>query len=211
MINYRFSYWTQAAIGINVRRFWIFTFFLLIPVFFVCAEEGLASWYGGKFQDRPTASGEIFDTRKFTAAHRTLPFGTMVRVTNLENQKSTVVRITDRGPFVADRLIDVSQAAAAELDMMKTGVARVRLEVLAAALRNERSVYRIQVASFRERENARKAKSALSAKGLAVFLEVAATGCIRVTVDNVLHGDLEWVKNTLQSLGFENYLVKKIN
>src|SRR3972149_11832872 len=109
--------------------------FILMLILFLhplCAEEGMASWYGGKFQGRKTASGEIFDTNKFTAAHKTLPFGTMVKVTNLDNQKTTIVRINDRGPFVAGRIIDLSKAAAEELDMMKTGLAGVRGVILRA-------------------------------------------------------------------------------
>ncbi len=90
----------------------------------------MASWYGGKFQGRKTANGEIFDTRKFTAAHRNLAFDTKVRVTNLDNGRSTVVRINDRGPFIQGRIIDLSQAAAEALDMIHSGTARVRIEVL---------------------------------------------------------------------------------
>ena len=92
--------------------------------------SGLASWYGPRHQGRPTASGEPFDARGLTAAHRTLPLGTRVRITNLENGRSVVVRIIDRGPFVPGRVVDVSEAAARALDLVPRGVARVRLEVL---------------------------------------------------------------------------------
>lgn len=94
------------------------------------AETGRASYYGFKYQGRPTASGEIFDMNRLTAAHPTLPFGTKVRVTNLENQRSVFVRINDRGPFVQGRVIDVSQAAAEELGMLHSGVVEVRVEVV---------------------------------------------------------------------------------
>jgi rare lipoprotein A len=93
-------------------------------------SENLASYYADKYQGRKTANGEIFDTRKLTAAHKTLPFGTRVRVTNLGNGKSVVVRVNDRGPFVAGRVIDLSPAAARKLDMIRAGVTRVKLEVL---------------------------------------------------------------------------------
>jgi rare lipoprotein A len=172
---------------------------------------GVASWYGGKFQGRKTASGEIFDTRAFTAAHQTLPFGTMIKVTNLDTGRTTTVRITDRGPFVDNRIIDVSQAAAIELDMMKTGVARVSLEVLDRPAGKRGSFYRIQVASFKERENARKMKSLLAEKGLTVYLETVADGYIRVHVDNVAAADLASVQERLRSLGYEKHLVKKID
>ena len=92
------------------------------------AAVGQASYYGSKFHGRPTASGERFDNGKLTAAHRTLPFGTKVRVTNLDNGRSVVVRVNDRGPFVRGRIIDLSQAAARRIDMDRAGVARVRLQ-----------------------------------------------------------------------------------
>ena len=96
----------------------------------VTAQEGVVSWYGAQFHDRKTASGERFDSGAFTMAHPKLPFGTMVRVTNLRNGRSVVVRVNDRGPFVGKRIADLSQAAASEIGMMRRGVARARIEVL---------------------------------------------------------------------------------
>jgi len=92
--------------------------------------RGLASWYGGVFNGRRTASGERFDMNAMTACHSTLPFGSMVRVVNLTNQRSVVVRITDRGYLSKGRVIDLSYAAAQKLAMTKAGLASVRLEVL---------------------------------------------------------------------------------
>ena len=94
---------------------------------------GLASWYGQPHQGRSTASGEPFDKNQLTAAHRTLPFGTRVRVTNVENGQSVVVRVNDRGPFAAGRIIDVSLGAARALGMVGAGVARVEIVVLGEA------------------------------------------------------------------------------
>jgi rare lipoprotein A len=91
---------------------------------------GVASWYGREHHGRKTASGERFNMYDHTAAHRSLPFGTMVRVTNLRNNRQTVVRINDRGPFVRGRDIDLSYAAARDLQMLGTGLDRVRIEVL---------------------------------------------------------------------------------
>ncbi len=91
---------------------------------------GRASWYGKDFHGRRTASGESFDRQDFTGAHRTLPFGTVVRVTNLRNGRSTEVRINDRGPFVANRIIDLSYAAARQIGMTARGVAQVKLEAV---------------------------------------------------------------------------------
>jgi rare lipoprotein A len=92
------------------------------------ADEGVASFYGREFQGRRTASGVIFDCNEMTCAHRTLPFGTRLRVTNVENGRSVVVRVTDRGPYARGRIIDLSLAAARELGFVEKGVARVRLE-----------------------------------------------------------------------------------
>ena len=93
-------------------------------------QKGIASWYGGKFHGRTTASGERYDMNKLTAAHRKLPFGSRVRVTNLDNGRQVVVRITDRGPFVHGRIIDLSREAARRIDMIQAGTARVRIEVI---------------------------------------------------------------------------------
>jgi rare lipoprotein A len=94
----------------------------------VFRQEGIASWYGREFEGRPTASGEIFDASQMTAAHPSLPFGTMLVVTNQHNKKSVTVRVNDRGPFVPARIIDVSRAAAEKLDMIVTGTAPVTVE-----------------------------------------------------------------------------------
>ena len=94
------------------------------------AQEGMASWYGPGFAGRTTSNGEVFDPGQLTAAHRTLPFGTRVQVTNLENGSSIEVRINDRGPFKAGRVIDLSRAAAERIGMLASGVARVRVEVV---------------------------------------------------------------------------------
>ena len=105
----------------------------LLTVVTGCASSsgsGLASYYADRYQGHKTASGERFDGARLTAAHRTLPFGTRVRVTNLDNGRSVVVRVNDRGPFASGRVIDLSQAAARQLDMLRAGVARVKLEVL---------------------------------------------------------------------------------
>ena len=93
-------------------------------------QMGDASWYGPGFHGRKTASGEVFDMHARTAAHRTLPFGTLVRVTRLDTGASTVVRINDRGPFKPGRVIDLSNGAARDIDMVRDGVVRVRIDVL---------------------------------------------------------------------------------
>jgi rare lipoprotein A len=92
--------------------------------------EGVASYYADDYNGKQTSNGEVFNMSDLTAAHRTFPFGTKVRVTNLENKKSVVVRVNDRGPFKEGRIIDLSLAAAKELDLIRMGTAKVKLEVL---------------------------------------------------------------------------------
>jgi rare lipoprotein A len=93
-------------------------------------ETGIASWYGVPYHGRRSANGEIYDMEKLTAAHRSLPFDTWVEVTNLQNNKKVDVRITDRGPFVDGRIIDLSLAAAREIDMVRQGIVKVRVKVI---------------------------------------------------------------------------------
>ena len=125
-------------------------------------EEGYASWYGAPFQGRRASSGELYDMRKFTAAHRTLPFNTMVRVTNLQNGRSTVVRINDRGPFVENRIIDLSFAAARELEAIAPGVVPVRLEMLSPGIDPSSGYFAVQVGAFRDPHNAERLRDRLS-------------------------------------------------
>ena len=96
----------------------------------VAKATGYASWYGGLFHGRRTASGEVYDMYKFTAAHPNLPLGTKAKVTNLKNDRSVVVDINDRGPFIKGRIVDLSMAAARWIGMIESGIARVRIEVL---------------------------------------------------------------------------------
>ena len=102
--------------------------YTVMPSAYGYTEEGVASWYGMKFQGRRTSNGEIFDVYKATAAHKSLPLPSYLRVTNLENNASMIVRVNDRGPFVGDRLIDVSYGVAVKLGFAEQGTARVRLE-----------------------------------------------------------------------------------
>ncbi len=125
------------------------------PVQIVSPETGLASWYGHPYHGRPAADGEIYDMEKLTAAHRTLPFGTWVRVTNLANRKSVDVRIIDRGPFIDGRIIDLSHAAARSVELIAAGVGEVRIDVLSvppAALVNP--LFAVQVGAFQDKSTA---------------------------------------------------------
>jgi len=138
------------------------------PVGFI--EEGNASWYGNPFHGRHSSNGEVYDMYKLTAAHRTLPFDTMVRVTNLSNGKSTTVRITDRGPFVDNRIIDLSQAAAREIESIGPGVVHVRLEVL-GNVDPTAGYFTIQVGAFRDRANAERLKARLNPEYSPIFIQ----------------------------------------
>ncbi len=102
------------------------------PVSIGHTETGIASWYGEPYHGRKTASGEVYDMNSLSAAHRSMPFGTWVQVTNLGNAKHVTVRITDRGPFVHGRIIDLSRAAAQQIEMIGPGTARVRVKVVRA-------------------------------------------------------------------------------
>jgi len=126
-------------------------------------ETGLASWYGHPYHGRASASGEIYDMEQMTAAHRTLEFGTMVRVHDLDNDKSVDVRINDRGPFVDGRIIDLSHAAARAMGMIGPGIARVRLEILSAPAADQ-AHFGVQVGAFRNKENAEHLRRAMAAK-----------------------------------------------
>jgi rare lipoprotein A len=134
-------------------------------------EDGNASWYGNPFHGRRASNGEIYDMYKMTAAHRTLPFETMVRVTNLSNGKSTVVRITDRGPFVDNRIIDLSMAAAREIESIGPGVVAVRVEVLSAGIDPTSGYFTVQVGAFRDRANAERLRDRLLASYAPIFIQ----------------------------------------
>lgn len=121
-------------------------------------ETGIASWYGHPYHGRRAANGEIYDMEKLTAAHRTLPFETWVRVRNLSNDRTIDVRIQDRGPFVGGRIIDLSKAAAREIEMLGPGVTKVRLTIISAPprrdLERQTESFSVQVGAFRDRERA---------------------------------------------------------
>lgn len=170
-------------------------------------ETGYASWYGGHFQGRLTANGETFDTNQLTAAHRTLPFNSIVRVTNVKTDRSVVVRINDRGPFVEGRIIDLSRAAADAIGLTGAGVGMVRLEVL--HLQRETELRSIQVGSYSQRENADAAAGRLREGGFApVIQQVANRRVYRVLIQGVPESEIDTHRERLGNLGFPQVLVK---
>ena len=134
-------------------------------------EEGNASWYGVPFNGRRASNGEIYDMYKLTAAHRTLPFETMVRVTNLNNGKSTTVRITDRGPFVDNRIIDLSLAAAREIDSVGPGVVHVRVEVLTQGIDPTGGFFTVQIGAFKDQGKAQRLRDRLNLSYSPIFIQ----------------------------------------
>jgi rare lipoprotein A len=140
-------------------------------------EEGVASWYGGRdgFEGKPTASGEIYDSSLLTAAHRELPLGTVVDVTNLDNERTVRVRINDRGPFVFGRVIDLSRAAAGKIGLIGPGTGSVRVTVVTPGIplqiTSPTGRWAVQVGSFADQLRAERHAERLRGTGRAVFLE----------------------------------------
>jgi len=160
---------------------WIFFIFIFSTILSSCSlpvsrepyapgyiERGIASWYGEEFHGRSTSSGEIYDMHALTAAHKLMPLGTVAKVTNLENGRSVTVKINDRGPFIDDRIIDLSYGSAGAIDMVETGLAPVEIEVLKWGERI--SNFTIQVGSFAIQENAIRLKNRLEQKYADVYI-----------------------------------------
>jgi rare lipoprotein A len=199
------------------------------------AEVGVASWYGADFHGRKTANGEVYDKERLTCAHRTLPFGTFLRVSNLDNGSSVVVRVNDRGPFAKNRVIDLSEAAARIIGMIPTGTARVSLtaipeeEALAwlggsldgargpvprsapegptAASPAER--VRIQVASYASEANAKATLDRLALSGLEATIERAGAR-FRVVFPDLSPAQARVTSQRLDGLGYRGYTVTTI-
>ncbi|HET6216613.1 MAG TPA: septal ring lytic transglycosylase RlpA family protein [Acidobacteriaceae bacterium] len=131
----------------------------------IYSEEGLASWYGPPYDKRRGANGEIFDKDALTAAHRTLPMNSLIRVTNLASGQSVILRVTDRGPFVANRMLDLSLASAKAIGVWRPGVARVRVEVFAAPSPLDRGGrWCVQIGAFKSEKGAYKLRDQLTRK-----------------------------------------------
>lgn len=176
---------------------------------------GLASWYGTEFHGRTTSSREIYDMNDLTAAHRTLPFGTYVMVTNLENGRAVVVRINDRGPFVRGRVIDLSYAAARVLGLVGPGTARVRLVRLKGFMgpagTERRGVVWIQVGAYTVQETAYAVKKRLDPSYRDVTVTAVKTGSgtfyrVRVRTDE---GEAPSLARRLAGEGYPVIIVRE--
>ncbi len=189
--------------------------------FLSATETGGASWYGGKFQGRITANGEVFDTNKFTAAHKTLPFNTVVEVTNLDNGKTVLVRINDRGPFVKGRIIDLSRAAAEKIGLVGQGVGHVKLRIIKDSKELETLLdgstlpglipsepeITFQVASFSVLDNAEALVKELKNSGLPAEIEKTPGNYYRVVLKNIRKKDVEPTKDLLKEIGYSDILI----
>ncbi|MCU1309366.1 MAG: rare lipoprotein [Candidatus Angelobacter sp.] len=131
----------------------------------IYVETGIASWYGSAYHNRKAANGEVFDMNQPTAAHKTLPLNSIVRVTNLKTGKSIVLRINDRGPFIGDRILDLSMQAAKEIDVYRMGLAPVKMEVLQSpAPLDQGGRWAVQIGAFTDHDEAAKLKDKLTRK-----------------------------------------------
>ena len=129
----------------------------------IFVETGIASWYGPPYHNRKASDGEIYNMNALTAAHRTLPLGSIVRITNVSTQHSVVVRITDRGPFIPGRIIDLSLAAAKAVDVWRSGLARVKVELLQTpAPLNAGGRWAVQIGAFDDQESATELRDHLA-------------------------------------------------
>jgi rare lipoprotein A len=152
-------------------------------------QVGRASWYGDQFHGRATASGETFDMHSMTAAHRTLPLGTWIDVTNLDNGRHAELRVNDRGPFVRGRILDVSRAAARKLGFLVDGTAKVKIVVTAPPT----ACREIQVGAYREAGNAEAMVARVESDGESARTEPGPDGLTRVVVGPVDAGGVDRV------------------
>lgn len=174
-------------------------------------ETGTASWYGKESQGRTTGSGEVFDMYGMSAAHRTLPLGTVIRVTNLDNYKSVTVRVNDRGPFVKNRIIELSYGAAKELDFIAQGTALVKIETLEPV--NGSASYTVQAAVFTEEDSAKTLKGRLTQRFEQVSIvpfETSLGKLYRVRVGSYSSEEkAELVASRLKLEGLEPFVLRK--
>lgn len=176
-------------------------------------QSGLASWYGDKFHGKTTSSREVYNMYDMTAAHRTLPFGTYVMVTNMNNGRSVMVKINDRGPFVEGRIIDLSYAAARVLDAIDSGVIPVRIEVL-ADLSPPISVqqYAVQVGSFIKKDNAQSLQKMLRKAYKNVYLTPFKTSSqtyYRVRIKANRRSEAELIAAKLSREGYVVFIIEE--
>jgi rare lipoprotein A len=176
-------------------------------------QKGVASWYGPDFHGKLTSNREIYNMHALTAAHKTLPFGTYVRVTNLNNGKSVVVRINDRGPFIKGRIIDLSYAAARKLGLDISGVAPVKIKVLKEySPKKSSQKFSIQVGSFSLKKNAQILKKKLQKNYRNVYISKIKTGSgtfyrVRIKARNIKSA--EKIASKLMKQGYRTNILEE--
>ena len=203
----------------------------------VYKSSAVASYYADKYHGRKTSNGEVFNMYDLTAAHKTLPFNTKVKVTNLSNGKSVIVRINDRGPFVKGREIDLSKAAAVKIGMIKSGTAKVSLEIIGGSGASGQNVsqgqkagasdissssdfaksaeaanydrWNIQLGAFSSRKNASIFAADAQAAGIKhLAYQTTRSGIVRVIVKDLPTEKVQPVLDALERKGFKDYLVR---
>lgn len=203
--------------GIYMKKLFTLFFFLFILQLLSAYEQtGIASWYGPNFHGKLTANGEKFNTYDFTAAHRTLPLGSIVKVISLENNKSIIVRINDRGPFAKNRIIDLSMAAARHLDMIKSGTMKVKTILLEKGDNtyhrfSTKQKYLIQVASFSNQNSAEDFTRNLADKNFNVKIKRVKLdkNYFRIIIDDINYSELQLYRVKLHKENLGDYLVIK--
>ncbi len=177
-------------------------------------ETGIASWYGIPYHGRRAAGGEIYDMEQLVAAHRTLPFNTWVEVLNLDNSRSVTVRIIDRGPFIEGRIIDLSKAAAREIEMLGPGIAKVRVRIVTAPPATAQpsiAAFAIQIGAFQEKRRAEELRARFELEyGTAQIVYRAGNPPVwRVLVGNVSDLDAaNELQQRIQLAGHPSFVVR---
>ena len=171
-------------------------------------QTGTASWYGGIFQGRQTANGETYDTYGYTCAHRTLPFNTILEVINLDNNLSVLVRVNDRGPFVDDRIIDLTYAAAKDLDMIRDGTANVRINAVDGTI--PEVLFNIQIGAWGDLDNALTHRIRLADAGLNTKAELGSDGITRISILNVPEDEVFPLVNLLGTLDYPDLFIYQV-
>ena len=176
-------------------------------------ETGIASWYGAPYHNRRASNGEVYDMHAMTAAHRTLPLGSIVRVTNLESKQSATVRITDRGPFIEGRIVDLSQAAAQKIGMLQKGTVQVELEVLKTPVPlSNGGRWAVQIGGFDQEKAARELAAHLARRyhtaNVVTFTSPVGAWWVRVRVKDDLRTRAEEVARDTKTSEGAIFLVR---
>lgn len=198
-----------------MKKIIILIFISINSLFYSFEEEGYASWYGPDFHGKKTANGEIFNTHDFTAAHKTIPFNSIVKVISLENNREVIVRINDRGPFIKNRIIDLSMAAAYSLDLIKHGTMKVKIILLEKGdnkyYKHTDKKWTIQIASFSKEEFAINLLNNL--KNISIYATIKKVTIdykeyFRVVVEDLNYSELQIYKRRLYENGIKEFKIK---